>query len=159
MTDLDTMTLPAAAMANMLGLTPRRLQQLVGDGHVPASDRGQYAVTVTAQAYFRFLQGDARRTTRSAANSRVSDLRAEEIEARNDRRAAAMLKEARQEALDMVDLFGGALKADIYGIPARVTKDLQLRRRIEAEIDGAFAAVAHRIATGIEADDAKERRR
>lgn len=48
--------LPAAPMARMLGITPRRLQQLVAEGHVAPTGRGQYPVAATVSAYADFLR-------------------------------------------------------------------------------------------------------
>ena len=48
------------------------------------------------------------------------------------------------EAIEFVDEVIGQLRAGLSGIPARVTRDLEQRRKIEAEINAEFGrASAH----------------
>ena len=47
---------PAATMAKLLLLTPRRLQQLVTEGVVPKVERGRYELAPVIQAYIHYLR-------------------------------------------------------------------------------------------------------
>ena len=49
-------TYPAATMAKLLLLTPRRLQQLVTEGVVPKVERGRYELAPVIQAYIHYLR-------------------------------------------------------------------------------------------------------
>ena len=49
-------TYPAATMAKLLLLTPRRLQQLVTEGVIPKVERGRYELAPVVQAYIQYLR-------------------------------------------------------------------------------------------------------
>lgn len=69
--------------AALLKLTPRRVMQLVKEGWIQKTKaRGGYALVAVVHGYIDFLQDEGRRTSKSAAESRVRDRRADEIEIR-----------------------------------------------------------------------------
>jgi len=129
--------------AKLVMLTPRRVQQLAADGYISRKD-GKYTIVGVVQGYIRYLQEEDRRTAKSAAESRVRDRRADEIELRILEKQGTLLEESRAEALGLVDVVIGGLKADLYAIPARTTTDIGLRRKIEEEIDNALGEAAKR---------------
>ena len=47
---------PAATMAKLLMLTPRRLQQLATEGIIPKVERGRYELAPVIQAYIHYLR-------------------------------------------------------------------------------------------------------
>jgi len=49
-------TYPAATMAKLLQITPRRLQQLVSEGVIPKISRGRYELAPVVQAYINYLR-------------------------------------------------------------------------------------------------------
>ena len=135
-------------LAELLTLTAQRVDQLVREGWIEKPSRGNYALVAGVQGYIRFLKDDERRSSKTAAESRVRDMRADEIALRIEERSKKLINEARAEALGLVDEVIGGLKADLYALPARVTKDLSLRRVIEEAIEDALAASARRAAEG-----------
>lgn len=141
---LAATTLPASEMAATIGLKPRRLQQLAEAGLIPPSNGGQYDFVGTVQGYLSYLQDDERRSTNVVSANRLSDVRAQEIEERVQRRKEVMKADALKACMALVDEAAGGLKADLLSIPARVTKDLPLRRRIEDEITAALNAGSKR---------------
>ena len=48
---------PVDVVARLLNLTPRRVQQLAKEGHIPQSRRGHYEIIPTVQGYCRYMQG------------------------------------------------------------------------------------------------------
>lgn len=113
---------------------------------IPRYGKGRYRLRESLVALSRWRQDEQRRSSKSAASSRVSDRRADEIEMRIEEKSRALVKEAVDEALAIVDEFAGGLRSDILSIGARVTKDIPLRRRIETEVNDAFGAAARRAA-------------
>ena len=154
---------PAALPANTIDLetaarlamcTPRWIQELVKQGFIPKAERGRYTVLGVVHGRIKSLQDDQNRSSKSASASRVQDARAEEIKLRLDEKRGTLLQAGQAEAINVIDEFAGGLKSDLLAIPARVTADLALRRRIEDGIDHAFAdagkraiAAADRVAT------------
>ncbi|MGF3022651.1 hypothetical protein ACQVP2_07465 [Methylobacterium aquaticum] len=126
--------------------------KLVKAGTIKRYGRGRYRLRESLVARLRHLQDEQRQASKSAGESRLKDKRAEEIDMRLEERSGALVAEARAEALAIVDEFAGPLRSDLMSIPARVTKDLALRRQIESEIDVAFGAAAKRAAAAASGD-------
>jgi hypothetical protein len=136
-------TISLEQAAKLLKKSPQFVMQLRRDGWIPPPP---YTVVGVVHGYVDYKEDADRRATKSAGESRVKDARAEEIEMRILEKSNALLRNAQQEIVALVDVYGGPLRSDLLSIPARVTKDLPLRRRIENEINGAFGAAAKRLA-------------
>ncbi len=139
----DLITLEVASRLLMIGT--ERIRQLSKMGYIPIPKRGHTTIVGAVQGYIRFLKEDARKDTRTQADSRVRDARAKEIELRNAVRLRELIPvEDAQAALDLVV---GRVREEISGLPARVTRDLVLRRKIEAEVNEAQGRIAESLGT------------
>ncbi len=49
-------TISVEIMAQLLNLTPRHVQRLASQGHIPKAGRGRYELVPTVQAYCKYLQ-------------------------------------------------------------------------------------------------------
>lgn len=144
---LDGLTMPVREMANMIGLLPRRLQQLVEMGIVPPADRGRYSVTAVVQGYIRYQRDAGRQSGPATTPNAFQDARVREIEENIARRNDRLKADTLSACMSLIDDAAGGLKADLLSIPARVTNDLPLRRRIEDEITAALNAGSKRAST------------
>lgn len=137
-------TISVEKAAKLLMVTPRRVQQLARDGWIPRAAGGGYPTVGVVQGYIRFLQDEQRRASRSAAENRVRDARAQEIELRVALRKRTLIDT--EEAIGTLDEIVGMVRAETTGLPARITRDLPLRRKIEQELDAIFHRVSDRLA-------------
>ena len=149
---LDGLTMPVGEMATTLGLRPRRVQQLVEMGVIPAPDRGRYPVAAAVQGYIRFLSDQGRQEGTASKPNAYQEARVREIEGNIARRNERLKADALAACMTVIDAAAGGLKADLLSIPARVTKDLPLRRRIEDGITAALNAGSRRAATEAKRD-------
>jgi len=131
--------------ARLLMVSGERVRQLVKAGYIakPAA-RGRYNLVAVVQGYIRFLKDEERRTSKSAADSRVRDARAREIEMRNDERMRKLIPA--EDATAALDYLAGQVGEALGSIPARVTRDIELRRTIEAEVNAAKETIAKALA-------------
>ena len=97
--------------------------------------------------YIRYLR--ERRSRTSTADSHLREARAREIEVRTAERLGKLV--AIEEFDAMIEIICGAFRTECSGLPARVTRDIALRRTIEREING----MLHRIADIAEATAAR----
>jgi len=134
----DFITLEVASRLLMIGT--ERIRQLSKMGYVPIPKRGHTTIVGAVQGYIRFLKDDARKDTRTQADSRVRDARAKEIELRNSVRLRELIPV--EDAAAALDLVVGRVREEINGLPARVTRDMVLRRKIEAEVNEAQGRIA-----------------
>lgn len=123
-------TITVEMAARLLKVTPQWVRQLVKAGYIKQVSRGRYNLVNVVHGYIDFLKDEERRTSKSAADSRVRDARANEIEMRNAERARLVIPI--EEAIEAQDFLVGTVLQVLAGIPARVTRDLETRRKVEA---------------------------
>jgi hypothetical protein len=128
--------------ANVLLLSVARFGDLVREGHIPREAKGQYRLREVVHGYLRFRNDTDRRANKTAADSRVRDARAEEIQLRIGLRSGQLMEHADHVAI--VEEFCALVRAEVGGLPARLTRDLTERRRIEAEVYDLFIRLAAR---------------
>lgn len=126
-------TIDTAMAAALLKITPRYVRQISSQGWYKPAGRDRWNLIELVQGYIDFLKDEGRRTSKSAAESRVRDARAAEIERRLARedRTIIML----DEAMAFVDLISGDFLQSIGGLPARITREPRERQRIERICD------------------------
>lgn len=125
-----------------LGVGAERVRQFIKEGLVERGPRGKVSLVSAYRGYVKFLKDDERRSSKSASASRVQDARAREIELKVAAREGRLV-----DVVEHLDLFAevfGSLKAGLAGIPARVSRDMAHRRKIETEIDDVLRQAADR---------------
>jgi hypothetical protein len=114
---------------------PERIRQLAKAGWIAQagtpSDR-RYRLLDVVQGYIRFRDDEDRRTSKMAAHSRITDARSREVELKNAQREGRLVD--LDEVLAVIESIVAMFRLQLSGLPARVTRDLQLRRTIETAI-------------------------
>jgi hypothetical protein len=125
-----------AAFADYTATYIRQLQRAES---LPRGPRGMIPFVAGVRALIRFLRDSERRSSRTAADGRVRDARAHDLEVRTAERLGVLVP---IEAFDaMIDDIVGAFRSELSGLPARITRDITLRRNIEREIYGLLERV------------------
>jgi hypothetical protein len=114
-------------------LSNERIRQLVKDGYIPKPAKNSYPLVGVVQGYIRFLRDEDRRSSKTAAESGLKAARQKEVELRIAERSRDLIDV--REHSDIVDEMAGMFVAGLSALPARVTKDMAMRRQIEAECD------------------------
>lgn len=131
-----------AQVAELFEITAERVRQLVKSGHIEKRGKDQVPLVSAVRGYIRFLKDENRRSSKSASASRVQDSRAREIDLKVAEREGRLI-----DVVEHRDIFAevfGTLKAGLAGVPARVTRDMEHRRRLETEIDDILRQAADR---------------
>ena len=120
-------TYPAATMAKLLLLTPRRLQQLVTEGVVPKVERGRYELAPVIQAYIHYLRertlpGTINVVSLDEARQRKlsADARLAEIEVAKAESAVVNIEVIEKSWTDLVHAVRGRLLALPQNVAAMV---------------------------------------
>lgn len=140
----DEITIQQAAV--LLELTVQRITQLVREGYITRHRHGFTTIRSAVRGYVRSLKDAQSRNTQEGAAERARDARAREIEqkiAERDRRLIPI-----EDAELAMDLLVGTVNGELDGLAARVTRDLSMRRVIEADVHGAKIRIANAIAEG-----------
>ena len=118
---------PAATMAKLLLLTPRRLQQLVTEGVIPKVERGRYELAPVVQAYIQYLRersvpGQMNVVSLDEARQRklAADAKLAEIEVAKAEGAVASISAVEKGWTDLVHTVRGRLLALPQNIAAMV---------------------------------------
>jgi hypothetical protein len=111
-------------------------------GYIPKPAKDTYPIVGAVQGYIKFLKEEERRTSKVQADSRVRDARAREIELRIAERERDLIPI--DDAKAEIAAFVTETRAEIVGLGARVTRDMELRRQIDKECDGILTRLADR---------------
>ena len=133
-------TITIEVAAKLLMVTPEWVRRLTKDGWIAKTERGRYRVVDVVQGYIRFLKDEARRATKTAAHTRLQEIRARKEElavAQTERELVPLV-----EAMTLVDEVAGAVVARVNAIPARFTRNMEQRAALQREVDEALAEVA-----------------
>lgn len=123
---------PLAALRKALGDTAESgtMSRLIAAGKVVPDGEGRVDIVAVLPIYFSELRAELRASTATAASERARVARAASAELR--------LAEARREMIEVedataaVDHLVGAILTGLSGLPARITRDIPTRRKIEA---------------------------
>jgi phage terminase Nu1 subunit (DNA packaging protein) len=132
-------TVPIAALAELFGVTPRHVRNLLEGAKVKSTVRGQWPLAEAVKAILAQAREAREPDALAAARARALNARAKAQEialARQERDLIPL-----DEAVEVMDEYTATVRELMDSIPARVTRDLELRRKIEAEIRGAHAAI------------------
>jgi hypothetical protein len=137
--DLADVVVPTRVLGDVLTLSRQMIGKLVDDGYIERVGKDQFNLVQAVRGYIRFLR--AARGEKSQADARVRDLRAQEIEVRTASRLGKLV--AIEEFDEMITIMSGLFLSELAGMPARVTRDLALRRLIERDVHGIRERVAN----------------
>lgn len=133
-------TITVAQAAALLNRSPRWVQNLAKDGFISKASAGRYTVVEVVRGALAYYENLLEKTNKTAAASRATDARTREIELRiAERRGQLMPIEDFRQAIAVIS---AAMKAELVGFPARVTRDLTERKKLEAELDATFDRIA-----------------
>lgn len=133
-------TLGVTEIAAMTGRTVRWVQMLAKEQSIAKDGRGKYRLDSVMAALVAHYEAIIEKGSRTAAVSRVTDARAAELELRIAERRRDLIPQ--EDAIAVVDLVAGEVNKQFAGLPARITRDVPLRREIEAKLNEAKQKIA-----------------
>ena len=144
-----------------LGVTSKRVQQLSQEGVLERLGRGKYEFSKAVQAYIAYKVAFAEKQNQSTSADRLRDRR-EQKEALRIAREERELIHIDESDAAMQEVCG-ALLDFVSSLPARITRDVRERQRIEAICDAGrlrlsdrFEKARRAVRDGGEADEASE---
>lgn len=143
-------TITVTQAGALLNRTPRWVQNLVAAGFITKSKRGAYTLVEVVRGAVAYYEDQLEKANKAAAASRATDARTREIELRIAERKRELIPQ--EDAMAVVSELAGMVRAEFSGLPARFTRDLEQRRRLEQEINGTFerlSAAASRAGTAL----------
>ena len=145
---LGDMVVSARAASTLIGVTPQRVQQLTVDGWIKLNSKGQNTLRGVVGGYVAFLKAEERRTSRVQSESGLKAARQREVELRIAEREREVVP--RDEAEAAMDLVIGKVNAEMNGLAARVTRDIEMRTKIETEVHASLQRISEALEAGSE---------
>jgi len=146
-------TITVAQAAALLGRSERWVQALVKAGYMDRSARGEYTLVGVIRGALAHYEDQLARSNKAAVASRATEARTREIELRIRERSRELI--ATEDAKAVVAELAALVRAELTGMAARTTRDMQARRALEEVIDGALdriARAAQKAGTALGAD-------
>lgn len=119
---------------------PERVRQLIKAGYIQRHKPGYTTIVSAVQGYIRFLKDEDRKDTKKGAAGKATEARTREIELRIAERKRDLIPQ--EDAKAAVTQLAATVRAEFTGLPARWTRDMAERRRLEQEIDASFERIA-----------------
>lgn len=116
-----------------MGTSGQWVRDLIAQGYVERHPDGGVSLVQAQAGYIRWLKDEERRSSKTAEAARVKNARAVEIEMRTARAAGELMEREDHEAI-VSDLAGIVLTC-LSALPARLTRDVTERRRVERIVD------------------------
>ena len=141
-TQRGTNTLTVNQVAALCGRSTQWVHHLAKAGFVQKQGKNEYALVAVIRGVIAYYEDLQSKNSKTAAASRATEARTREIELRIQERMRDLipLEDARAVVSEMAAL----VRAEFQGLPARFTRDMQDRRKLEQEIDGAFDRLSRR---------------
>jgi hypothetical protein len=120
-------------MAKILSITDRQVRNLMNDGVLVREGRSEFPVAENVARYVAFKEKAATEKAAPAAADGLRTKREEQLAIRIGREDRQLI--TLKEAMEFVDNVCGLFVQTISGLPARHTRDLAERKRLEATCD------------------------
>jgi phage terminase Nu1 subunit (DNA packaging protein) len=130
-------------LTTIFGCHATQIEKLEREGWIKREGVNQWSIIKTIGGVMRYYLDPSRRAVKSTAETRVSAARAREIELRTARRAGELCET--EEAIAFADDVFGMVRSDFSGLPAMVTRDLNIRRDIEKAVNDILNRISARL--------------
>lgn len=120
-------------MAEILGVTTRRLTQLVTEHDIPSEGRGKFRIASVVTAYANFLKEGATKKTGTESLDRLREEKALEIRLNRERKDRTLI--SIDEAIGVIDDVTGLYVSSLTGLPAQITGVPRERQRLNDIFD------------------------
>jgi len=137
-------TLSVGQVAQFCDRSTQWIQQRNKEGFIVKEAHGRYKLVSVVRGVIAYYEDLQAKNNKSAAANRATDARTREIELRIKERSRDLIPV--EDARAVVGEMAAAVRSEFQGVPARYTRDMQERRRLEQEIDGAFERLSRRTA-------------
>lgn len=140
-----TETITLAELRKITGAADGEIEALIAAGQIDPPEHDRVPMVQAVQAFLGHLRETARTASASAAMARARDARAEASELALAISRRDVIPDG--EAEMATDFLCGRISEVIGGLPARVTRDLRDRRRIEETLRAAQEGIAADLAS------------
>ncbi len=133
-------TITVSQAAALLGRSDRWVQGLVKSGYMDRAQRGEYTLVGVIRGALAYYEDQLSKNNKAAVAIRATEARTREIELRIQERSRELIP--MEDAKAVVGEMAALVRAELAGLAARYTRDMEARRALEEVIDGALERIA-----------------
>jgi hypothetical protein len=148
-TQKPTNALTVHQVASLCGRSTQWVHQLAKAGFLQKQGKNEYALVGVVRGVIAYYEDLQAKNSKTAAANRATEARTREIELRIRERQRDLIP--MEDAKAVVGEMAALVRAEFQGLPARYTREMQDRRKLEQEIDGAFERLSRRAAEAVRA--------
>ncbi|SRR6266536_1856826 len=126
----------ASEVARHLDVSPQRVGNMVKEGILKRSSSGLFDLDRCRIDYIRWLRASPRRNSQSASAARTAELKIQALEMRLARDEGQLINIVEIETV-VEDILATYI-AELGGVPAAATRDVELRRGLEEKYSEAM---------------------
>jgi len=143
-TDEQRGTITTDMAARLLMVSKARIGQLEKMEYFQKIAKNRWNLAAVVQGYIKFLKDEERRSSKSAGASRIQSIRGDrlEMEMAEKRRQLVPVEDVRV----VLDSAAGLMRSEMMAVPARFTRDVADRKRL----DGIIATAMNKVADGMD---------
>jgi hypothetical protein len=141
---IEGLEITAQQAANIVGVTPVTMGQLVKAGWIKPAESGLYEAVTFIRGWTAYKDELRKRAgTKMGAASRIQEARALEIELRTARDAGELVELS--AAIAFAQSIAGETRAVFGALAARFTRDLEMRAKLETMVNEGFNQIADKL--------------
>jgi len=140
--DLRTVITQRDAAA-LIGVSTRWALKLVKDGFIKKNAQGKYEVGAVVSGYVASLKSDKADDSKKTADSAYNSERLVKLQMSNAKDANDLIEIG--EALAAMENLVGLVRSEITSIPARVTRDMTERRKIDEIVNDGLSRITKQL--------------
>ena len=126
----------------LIGVTGRRVTQMAAEGKIPSPNKGKYDAPAVIRALLNGAKEKRDPSPLEKAQARKAEAAAAETEMRLSARRGELVNV--DFATSVFDEFVALVRLELVGLPARFTRDVEARRKLEGEVDASLSRIARR---------------
>ncbi len=143
--DLESGQIPIERASKLLMIGEERIRQHIKAGQIPrGTKRGFVPLVGAVQGRLRYLQSELDQASQASAATRTADARTRLLELRIAEEEGRLCDV--EEANFAMDTVAALIVTELQGLPARFTRDMAMRDRLEEEIRAMRSRVAGKVA-------------
>ena len=152
---LKMMAVTASDLCAILQVSQQTLGNFVSEGVITKADKGQYMLLNSLIGWTAYMKDRRKSSTATSAKAELDKQKALFVQAQREEKTGILRKSFSKETVSISASAIAEFVADLHSIPARITRDPELREKLEKEferIQEAAAKRARRRALGVDDD-------
>jgi hypothetical protein len=142
---MKTARVAPTVLAKHLGVSRQYVQKLADGGVIERLPDGRFDQDQSRLKYLQYLRNPQRRSARAEADAEYRQMKMLALRLKIEKDLGRLMEH--DEHIEILDEVVGLFRSELSGLPARLTRDLSIRRAAEEEVFQLLTRLAEKFAT------------